>query len=103
MAPTLIPDDWCLVIKQGGWRRGDVVVVEHPDRPGYEMVKRIVAGRGDVIGERRLEPDEFWVEGDDPSASTDSRTFGPVRVGSIKGRVVVVYGPAERRRVLARG
>src|SRR4051812_27697116 len=38
MAPTLLPGDWALVVARRRYRRGDVVVVEHPGRPGYEMV-----------------------------------------------------------------
>ena len=42
MAPTLAPGDWALVATPSSYSRGDVVVVEHPGRPGFEMVKRIV-------------------------------------------------------------
>lgn len=98
MAPTLIPGDWCLVVSPRGFRRGDVVVVEHPGRPGYEMVKRLVALAGDTVGERRLGPDEYWVEGDHPASSTDSRHFGPVTREELKAKVVLVYWPASRRR-----
>ena len=43
MAPTLLPGDWALVVTPRRTDRGDVVVVEHPGRPGYEMVKRLTA------------------------------------------------------------
>lgn len=102
MVPTLLPDDWCLVVRTGGWRRGDVVVVEHPGRPGYEMVKRLVAFPGDRLDGRVLAPDEFWVVGDHPDASTDSRHFGPVSEDALKARVLLVFGPRRRRRILTR-
>jgi type IV secretory pathway protease TraF len=97
MAPTLLPEDWALIVVPRRWRRGDVVVVEHPGRPGYEMVKRILAGPGERVGERVLGPDEWWVEGDHPVASTDSRHFGPVRTEALRARVLLVYWPRERR------
>jgi hypothetical protein len=76
-----------------------VVVVEHPDRPGYEMVKRVVAVPGDLAPDGRvLDADAFWVEGDSPDASTDSRTFGPVPRSKLGGRVRLVYWPPDRRR-----
>ena len=104
MAPTLAPGDWALAVPLRRPRVGDVVVVEHPGRPGYEMVKRITAGPGDRVGERLLAADEWWVEGDFVEASTDSRQFGPVRVDELKGKVVLVYWPKERRqRVRSRG
>jgi len=102
MAPTLLPGDWCLVVAPRSWRRGDVVVVEHPGRHSYEMVKRLIGLPGDRIGDRRLGEGEHWVEGDHPSASTDSRRFGPVTADALKARVVLVYAPARRRQVLAR-
>jgi len=37
------------------------------------------------------------VSGDNPDASTDSRTFGPVTAASVRGRVVYRYFPADRR------
>ncbi len=96
MMPTLLPGDWALVVEPRSYRRGDVVVVEHPDRPGYEMVKRIVAVAGDIVGERPVDPGEWWVEGDDASSSTDSRHFGAVTSRALKARLVIVYWPRDR-------
>jgi nickel-type superoxide dismutase maturation protease len=100
MAPTLAPGDHALAVPLRRPGRGDVVIVEHPGRPGYEMVKRLVALPGDLIGERRMLPDEYWIEGDLPSASTDSRHFGPVTREELLARVVLIYAPARRRRRL---
>lgn len=100
MLPTLFPGDWALVVTPRRYRAGDVVVVEHPGRPGYEMVKRLIAGPGDVVGERALGRDEWWVEGDRPDASTDSRHFGPVTRGGLRGKIVLLYWPKERRRLV---
>ena len=97
MAPTLAPGDWALTIPLRHPKVGDVVVVEHPGRPGYEMVKRLAAGPGDRAGDRTLGPDEWWVEGDFAVASTDSRQFGPVRSEALKNTVVLIYWPKERR------
>lgn len=98
MAPTLAPGDWALTIPLRHPKVGDVVVVEHPGRPGYEMVKRLTAAPGDQVGDRTLGLDEWWVEGDFAAASTDSRQFGTVRRGGLKGKVVLIYWPRERRR-----
>jgi signal peptidase I len=96
MAPTLLPGDWVIVVSPPSYRRDDVVVVEHPGRPGYEMVKRLTALPGDVVVERRLGADEYWIEGDGP-ASTDSRHFGPVTREALKARAEIVYWPVTRR------
>ena len=100
MKPALLPGDCALVVSVRRPRVGQVVVVEHPDRAGYEMVKRIVGAPGDRVGERVLGPNEWWVEGDHAESSTDSRQFGPVTHRELKARVRVVYSPKGRRRLL---
>lgn len=97
MVPTLAPEDWALVVTPRTYDRGDVVVVEHPGRPGYEMVKRLAGVPGDTIGDRVLGEDEWWVQGDHEASSTDSRHFGPVRRAGLKARVVLIYWPKDRR------
>ena len=72
-------------------------MVEHPGRPGFEMVKRIVGVPGDVRDGRTLGADEWWIEGDFEPASTDSRQFGPVTMDELKAKVLVIYWPKERR------
>lgn len=100
MAPTLLPGDWALVVAPRAYDRGVVVVVEHPGRPGYELVKRLTGVPGDMVADRLLADDEHWVEGDYPQASTDSRHFGPVTREELKAKVVLVYWPRERRRMV---
>lgn len=96
MLPTLEPGDWALAVTRPV-RAGDVVVVEHPRRPGLELVKRVVAVPGDAIAGRVLGADEYWVEGDAGGSSSDSRAFGPVTRGDVKGTVVYVWWPSGRR------
>ena len=96
MAPALLPGDFVVALRRGRVRRGAVVVVALPGRPGFELVKRITAGPGQRVGERVLGSGQWWVEGDRPGASTDSRSFGPVPAGSVRGVVVVRYWPPSR-------
>jgi len=98
MAPTLAPGDWALAAATNRIGRGDIAVVEHPGRPGYEMVKRVTAEPGDRVGERVLGPDEYWIEGDHAASSTDSRQFGPVTRVEIVAKVLLIYSPSHRRR-----
>jgi signal peptidase I len=101
MRPALEPGEWALAVALVRVRRGGVVVLEHPGRPGFEVVKRIVAIPGDLAPDGRvLEGDEYWVEGDASEASTDSRAFGPVARSSLRGAVRLVYWPPERWRLL---
>jgi signal peptidase I len=85
MEPALQDGDWCMAVaaRPGDVRRGDIVVLEHPDRPGFELVKR-VHGAGDG---------EVYVIGDNVEASNDSRDFGPVPTTAVRGRLFGVYRP----------
>ena len=96
MAPTLVPGDFLVAWAPAELRPGSLVVVEHPDRPGYEMVKRVTGMPGDRVGDRVLGPDEHWVLGDHEDGSTDSRRFGPVRRDAIRGVVRLRYWPPPR-------
>ncbi len=98
MAPALLPGDSALAVSVRTPGRGHVVVVEHPERPGFEIVKRIVGVPGDLTPDGRvLGPGEYWIEGDNPSRSTDSRQHGPVRIDRITARVRLIYRPVSRR------
>ena len=90
MRPTLRPGDWAFGIRTRRLRANDVVVLEHPDRPGFMLVKRIAAIGSDG---------QTTVTGDDPAHSVDSRSFGPIAHDTIKGRLVLVYHPRPLRPV----
>lgn len=64
--------------RRGGVRPGRLVVFEEPGRPGLVVVKRACERRGDG----------WWVEGDNPDASTDSRTYGPIDDAVIWGSLI---------------
>ena len=92
MVPTLLPGDRVLVWRGLGPLRppirvGDLVAVVDPRDSRRVMVKR-VAG----VSETGVS-----VLGDNATASTDSRHFGPVSSAAIRGRVVYRYLPEGRR------
>jgi len=96
MAPTLLPGDFLIAVRSGPVRRRALVVVEHPARGGLEMVKRVTAMPGELVEGVVLGPDEYWMVGDDPDASTDSRTLGAVPREAIRGIVRARYWPPSR-------
>jgi len=94
MEPTLRPGDWVLGLRGQRARRGDVVVFEHPLRPGFEIVKRVAAEAGEDMGRVALGPGEMWVLGDNPDAgSVDSRALGPIRQQWLRARLLLRYHP----------
>jgi type IV secretory pathway protease TraF len=96
MSPTLENGEYLFAVRARSVRRGSLVVVEHPNWPSHEMVKRVDAVPGDRAAGRVLGPDEYWVTGDNSDRSTDSRSFGPVRREAIRGRVILRYWPIRR-------
>ena len=65
---------------------GDVVVIVHPQRPELLTVKRLVRRAGDG----------WWIEGDNPDSSSDSREFGPVPEANIRAKVLMRLRPFRR-------
>ncbi|XP_047342236.1 mitochondrial inner membrane protease subunit 1 [Impatiens glandulifera] len=78
---------------------GDIVLVRSPENPRRMVVKRILAMGGDTItfqvdprnSERCrtivVPKGHVWIQGDNIYLSKDSRSFGPVPYGLIKGKV----------------
>ncbi|MGH3990677.1 MAG: nickel-type superoxide dismutase maturation protease, partial [Pseudonocardiaceae bacterium] len=84
MSPTLSDGDVVLVSVHARPRPGAVVLVRWAQRPGQLSVKRVVGRHGDG----------WWVLGDNPAGSTDSRQLGtadPIAV------VLARLYPAPRR------
>ncbi|CAG8598674.1 10588_t:CDS:2 [Ambispora gerdemannii] len=84
---------------------GDVVVCVSPTTPGRSVCKRILGMPGDYIC---VDPTErnrryltvprghVWLQGDNMSNSTDSRSYGPVPYALIRGRVFAKLWPELR-------
>ncbi len=104
MMPTIFPGERVLVDTLAyRWeppRCDDIVLARHPERPGLVMLKRIAAVPVDVVEGRTLGEDDYWLLGDTPEFSTDSRELGPVRRGDVIGRAWWVYWPASAVRRL---
>jgi nickel-type superoxide dismutase maturation protease len=91
MEPALQDGDWVLVdpdaYRHRHPRPGELVLAPDPRAAERELIKRV--GAVDRSGRLTL-------LGDAPDASTDSRDFGPVEPGQVRGRPWFRYWPLER-------
>lgn len=90
MLPALWPGDLLVTVPAAWWRLrpGLVVVVADPADAGHRVVKRLT----------RVGPDGVEVRGDNPAASTDSRTWGVLPDRAVR-RVALRRWPDVRTRL----
>ena len=92
MTPTYNDGDWLVVryikakraLKDGVYNPGDAVVIYRklaPTADASYLIKRV----------KGISQDGLFVVGDNPSASTDSRTWGPIPANEVIGKVVFRY------------
>ncbi|XP_027350428.1 mitochondrial inner membrane protease subunit 2 isoform X2 [Abrus precatorius] len=116
MSPTFNPkagsltedffDDYVLVEKfclhNYKFSHGDVVVFRSPLNHKETHIKRIVALPGEWFGNYhnhdvvKIPEGHCWVEGDNAASSMDSKSFGPIPLALVRGRVTHVVWPPQR-------
>lgn len=96
----VLVEKWCL--EKFKFNAGDVVVFCSPTNYKERNIKRIIAMPGDWItgpylnDVLKVPEGHCWVEGDNSSLSLDSRSFGPIPLGLIRGRVTHIVWPPQR-------
>jgi len=81
---------------------GDIIITKNPTDPNQNVCKRVVGLEGDRIplqyrdSHRFVPAGRLWVEGDNFTESRDSRNYGPVPLGLVRGRVVARLYPLEK-------
>eukprot|EP00112_Aurelia_sp_Birch-Aquarium-sp1_P003928 Seg1445.9 transcript_id=Seg1445.9/GoldUCD/mRNA.D3Y31 product="Mitochondrial inner membrane protease subunit 1" protein_id=Seg1445.9/GoldUCD/D3Y31 len=80
-------------------KRGDIVIAKCPSSPNTMICKRIAAMAGDLVEKPpdiapgspdrhiKIPKGHVWLLGDNSENSTDSRAYGPVPYGLIRGRI----------------
>lgn len=98
MDPTLKPGEF-LIINRLAYTRaqpkvGDIVIADFGnERTGIRLVKRItaLANQPAIMADGKrimVKPGQLFLEGDNRTESTDSRTYGPVLESQIVGQVL---------------
>lgn len=83
MEPALRSGQWWLVRRTTDVRPGQMIVFWHPIRTDLLTVKRV----------DHRQKAGWWVLGDNPAASDDSRYFGAIEPEQVVGRLVLRYRP----------
>ena len=91
MVPTLRHGDAVLVRRSGRVRPGSVVIARFPAGPDHLVVKRAVRPVG---ADDADSGGGWWIEGDNPLVTDDSRAYGPA---DVLGTVLCRYWPPRRR------
>ncbi|KAI4904440.1 hypothetical protein NFI96_031284 [Prochilodus magdalenae] len=91
--------------------KGDIVIAKSPFNPGMNVCKRVVGLEGDKVctsgpsdsfkTHTFVPRGHVWLEGDNLHNSTDSRSYGPVPYGLIRGRVCLKLWPPHSFGVLS--
>ena len=112
MLPTLhFNGDTVMISKLhsgGRWIQiGDIVSFDHPVRQGTTGIKRVVGMPGDLVLKNTPETNDMmlmvpenhvWVAGDNLPWTRDSRHYGPLPMGLIRGKVVARVLPLRYMR-----
>jgi mitochondrial inner membrane protease subunit 1 len=84
-------------------KRGDVIIADSPGKAeSYQICKRVIALEGDAIRPAgrdfiiEVPKGHAWVEGDNPHNSVDSRSYGPLPLSLVRGRVVAKVWPPHQ-------
>ena len=103
MAPNYNDGDWLLfrllpakskLGSKANALAGKVVLIQRDSHAGKDFlqVKRVVQVTTDST---IVKKNEFWVEGDNKSASTDSRSWGAVDSSEVIGKLILRYRRAR--------
>lgn len=121
MAPALEAGDYVVAVPMRKPTRGAIVVFEHPRRPDFTLVKRVIGLPGELVaisdgvvtidghplndvwstvltdgnGSWSLPATSVFVLGDLRTMSSDSRALGPIATDGCH-RVVARYWPRPR-------
>lgn len=81
MFPILTGGDRVIVDPRADVRTGDIVLADHPFKSSVRILKRVT----EITADGR-----YFLEGDNPVESSDSRSFGSIAASDIRGRVISV-------------
>lgn len=74
----------------------EVTITNKENKEGFKLDQSYVENKSNTTGHYVLEDDEYFVMGDNRSASSDSRYWGPVKKNLLVGRALVRLLPISK-------
>nr|CAB3497074.1 unnamed protein product [Digitaria exilis] len=103
---VLEPGDFVLAerrcLEKYEFSHGDVILFKCPSNHKELFVKRLIALPGEWVQlpgspkVTKIPEGHCWVEGDNAARSLDSRSFGPIPLGLVQGRVTHIIWPPSK-------
>jgi signal peptidase I len=131
MDPTMHNGEFVIVLKAVYWfhqpQTGDIIVLQYPEDPKQNFIKRVIGTPGDVVAVRdghvfvnghaldepyiaqapayttapiTVPAGKYWVLGDNRNNSNDSHVWGFLPANEVIGKAWVVYWPPSLWRVV---
>ena len=131
MDPTMHNGEFVIVLKAVYWfhppQTGDIIVLQYPNDPKQNFIKRVIGTPGDVVAVRdghvfvnghaldepyiaqqpaytttslTVPAGKYWVLGDNRNNSNDSHVWGFLPANEVIGKAWVVYWPPSLWRVV---
>ncbi|PNF15314.1 Mitochondrial inner membrane protease subunit 1 [Cryptotermes secundus] len=108
MEPTIYTDDILLTEhitpRFQRIKKGDIIIAKSPSNPRIHICKRVAGMPGDKVlvgfSSQVVPRGHVWLEGDNRNNSADSRIYGPVPQGLIRGRALCRVWPPKEIKML---
>ncbi|KAI5703063.1 hypothetical protein M8J75_007329 [Diaphorina citri] len=109
MEPTIYTNNVVISDQMSVWMKridkGDIVIAKLPHDRNQLICKRVTGLPGDRVwagySYQKVPRGHVWLEGDNKKNSTDSREYGPIPQGLLRGKVICRIWPLNDLKIFS--